>query len=131
MSIDAAQKKTYEALRRGGHWKDLLIALSFVKDLREANILDFLQFNFVVTADNFRDMPNFVTLCEDHAADKIHFTMVIQHQHMTDEFFNKINLRPSTHILTQEFAEVLAHPNLKRPSVDTSCLPKLTPPPYI
>jgi len=61
ISIDAANKETYEKIRRGGKWEQLL------------ENLDYLKFNnkkseaiFVIQIDNFKEIPAFIDFCKEY-----------------------------------------------------------------
>jgi len=77
VSIDAATKEMYERTRRGARWKTLLTNLGFLRGLRHSGAVSRTSINFVVTADNFREMPAFVRLGQEYAVDEIWFTTVL------------------------------------------------------
>lgn len=64
ISVDAATKETYEKIRRGGKWKDLLNAFDIIKDNREL-FLD-ARINMTVMRDNYREIPLFVELASKY-----------------------------------------------------------------
>ena len=61
ISIDAATKETYK-INRGGNFDRLLKNLEFVSNLRKENIIEAFNINFVVQANNFREMRQFIEL---------------------------------------------------------------------
>lgn len=63
ISIDAASKKTYEKVRLGGNWDNLLENLNFLK---AQNLNHRINFQFIVQEKNFRDITKFVNLCENY-----------------------------------------------------------------
>jgi MoaA/NifB/PqqE/SkfB family radical SAM enzyme len=64
LSIDAATKKTYEMIRKGGKWEDLVQSMEMIKTL---NVYD-VAFNFVVMACNHHEIPQFVEMCRQYGA---------------------------------------------------------------
>ncbi len=62
VSIDAAEKETYEKLRLGGSWEVLCDNMEFISSLKASGEISRMSMNFVVQADNFRQMKGFVAL---------------------------------------------------------------------
>ncbi|HOS97492.1 MAG TPA: glycoside hydrolase family 99-like domain-containing protein, partial [Deltaproteobacteria bacterium] len=58
VSIDAADKKTYETIRRGGVWEDLLESLSLIGENREK--FDSVTLNMTVMRENYASIPAFI-----------------------------------------------------------------------
>ncbi len=63
VSIDAATPETYSVNRRGGDWATLRRNLAFVSRLGRT-----LRLCFVVQANNWREMPAFVTMARGYGA---------------------------------------------------------------
>jgi len=78
VSIDGADKATYEQNRLGANWETLQKNMSFVAGLRKDNYLRELTVSFVVQKNNFEQMSEFVKLAKGWVADFVHF------QYMTD-----------------------------------------------
>lgn len=62
ISIDAATKKTYEQVRRGGKWGQLLENLEFLKSKNKQS-----KAMFVIQQDNFKEIPQFIDFCKEYA----------------------------------------------------------------
>jgi len=79
----------YEDVRRPGKWEVLLENLDFVKDNNKETCLQ-----FVLQKNNFRDLPNFIKLCE-----KYNFRGYVQRlwNWNTWENFNEHNVLDLTH----------------------------------
>jgi len=60
VSVDAGTQKVYENVRRPGKWSTLLENLEWLSCNRKNS---YVQLNFVVQKNNFRDLPAFVDLC--------------------------------------------------------------------
>jgi pyruvate-formate lyase-activating enzyme len=117
MSIDGATKDTYEALRRGGKWEDLQVALEFIGNLRATKQINSFHTLFVVQQQNFREMPAFVELCQRHRADYISFNP-LQKWDMPLEEYNSKSMSNPNHPQMAEFLKVLEHPSLQRKHVN-------------
>lgn len=59
VSIDAATKQTYEIVRRGARWEQLHDNLRYLAELDKP-----VQAGFVIQRQNFREMLDFVELCQ-------------------------------------------------------------------
>ena len=62
ISIDAAKKETYEKIRRGGNWDQLLENLDYLRsnNKRAAAV-------FVIQIDNFKEIPAFINFCKEYS----------------------------------------------------------------
>lgn len=59
ISIDAATKKTYESIRRGGNWEKLQENLKFIDTVG----LNYITLSFVVQEGNYRELEAFYDMC--------------------------------------------------------------------
>lgn len=60
LSVDAACRETYEAIRLGGKWQDLLRALEVAHQNRDR--FSYINLNMTVMRANYREIPAFVEL---------------------------------------------------------------------
>ena len=117
MSIDAATRKTYEAVRRGAKWDDLLRGLRLVRTLRDSGDLSEFEATFVVRSANFQDIPAFVDFATDHGATHIQFILLRRWSHISAEEFANQNLADPRHPLHDDFEEILKDDRLQNPRV--------------
>jgi MoaA/NifB/PqqE/SkfB family radical SAM enzyme len=75
ITFDASSAATYEKLRRGGKWKDLLAALTFLKIKKESLGFE-LQTRMVVQLDNFQEISDFYELSKQFGADIIDYARI-------------------------------------------------------
>lgn len=68
VSVDAAEKETYEKLRRGGVWEKLYENLLYIKKLTEEDPKIQLRLNFCVQKDNYKQIPKFMELAKKWGA---------------------------------------------------------------
>jgi MoaA/NifB/PqqE/SkfB family radical SAM enzyme len=64
ISTDAASKKTYEFIRRGGKWEDFLKSLALVREHKER--FSAVTLNMTVMRSNYREIPLFVDFAESY-----------------------------------------------------------------
>jgi sulfatase maturation enzyme AslB (radical SAM superfamily) len=119
ISVDAARAETYEMVRRGGDFNRLLRNLQFLDDFRAVEGETFrIVLRFVVSAMNFREIPEFVNLARRFHADSVLFTIIRNWGSFTDCEFERMNVASSTNPLHGEFVEILNSPELLDPIVD-------------
>jgi tetratricopeptide (TPR) repeat protein/sulfatase maturation enzyme AslB (radical SAM superfamily) len=122
ISMDAATEATYRICRRGGDFARLLSNLAFLDGLRRNEGEKFIWcLEFVVSARNFREMPDFVRLAKRYGADQVLFTAFFN-WHYTAEEFARINVADPCHPWHGEFLEILRAPEINDPMVAVSGL---------
>lgn len=111
ISTDAATQRTYESIRRGGQWLDLLAGLQLVKGLRDAGQLaDGFQLNFVVQPDNLDDVPLMLEFAREHNVTCIMFGMLEPTWMAADsDLYAAVNLSRPDHPLRAKFVQVAEH----------------------
>lgn len=122
MSIDAATQTTYEKVRRGGRWPDLLAALAYIQEVRERGEILQLQLNFVCQADNFREMPAFVDLGLEYKADLVQFAAIASWPHILPDEWARMNVGNPAHPEFSQLCETLQDERMRLPIVDSSAL---------
>ena len=128
ISIDAATEETYKIVRRGGIFSKLLSNLEFIRQLRTKENQNFeLHLLFVVSAYNFREMPEFVRMSKRFDANRISFTAVRNLGHLTEPQFEKINIENPHHPDHLEFLEILKSPVFDEPTVDLASITQFRP----
>jgi len=73
VSVDASRPDTYEKIRRGGKWSDILKSLKFLQNKK-----DTLGFKFntrmIVQQSNFQEVVEFYELCKSYGVDRIEYS---------------------------------------------------------
>jgi wyosine [tRNA(Phe)-imidazoG37] synthetase (radical SAM superfamily) len=119
ISIDAARPETYKVVRRGGDFNRLLRNLEFLDEVRlHEGERFYLELRFVVSALNYREIPEFVTLARRFHADCVLFTVIRNWGSFSANEFEQINVASATNPLCKEFVEILNSPELLDPIVD-------------
>lgn len=110
VSIDAATRETYSENRRPGNWDVLNQNMKFLKSLREANLIESFQVSFVLQANNFREIHDFIKLGKSWSADSIYFSTINNWGTFSNqEYQNRAihrNTHPQHHLLVEELRKV-------------------------
>lgn len=64
ISVDAGSQPVYEDVRRGGSWSVLLENFDYLKSINKNRLT---TLNFAVQKNNFKDLQNFVNLCQHYS----------------------------------------------------------------
>ena len=75
VSIDGGTKTTYEKLRRGGKFENIIDNLKFVSTVKK-NYNFSLRLHFVVQADNYHEIPKMINLAEEYKVDRLYFNKI-------------------------------------------------------
>ena len=104
VSVDAAEKETYERNRRGGDWEILCTNLLFIREWRKRadNKIEFLCLNFVVQENNFKQIEDFVKFGEEYGADVVEFQKLGNWGTFSDKEFKQRNISDPHNDLYEE-----------------------------
>ena len=64
VSVDAATKDTYEKIRVGGKWEDLLKSLSLIRENRDK--FECAGINMTVMRSNYKEIPQFIDMAQSY-----------------------------------------------------------------
>jgi len=116
VSIDAAQKETYEKLRRGGKWETICNNMEYISSLKLSGEIDSLEVSFVVQNENYRQMQDFVALARQWQVGQIHFRRLSNYGTFSpDEYMEKDVFDPKN-LYYEEAVQLLSE--LKRQEKD-------------
>lgn len=115
ISIDATTPETYAFVRRGGTFERLVKNLSFVRDLRRSGEIAFLEFSMVVQSRNFREIPDFIALGSDYAADRVSFQMIRKRDIFSGDEHKEAFIGSPEHRDYEEFVALLRRSDLTAP----------------
>ena len=107
VSVDAACEETYLVNRRGGDWHELMDNLAYLDSTGIP-----LRMNFIVQADNFREMPEFVELASRFDAYYIRFDAINNWGSYTKGEYLERAVHFPQHPQHEELRSVLRHPAL-------------------
>ena len=97
VSIDAASKPTYTENRKPGNWEVLNQNMMFLSTLKKSGLIDCFQISFVVQANNFREMSDFIKLGKTWFVDAVYFSIINNWGTFTDLEYSKRAIHKSTH----------------------------------
>lgn len=118
-SIDAASKETYEKIRIGGKFENIVNNMEFASKLRKKGELSYLRLNFVVQNLNYTEMEDFVRWGLKLGVDEVFFTKILNWGTYTDEQFKEISMFEHDGITPKpELQEVLNRPIMRNRIVD-------------
>ena len=117
ISMDSARPATFEAVRRGGRWPIFFDNIKFIARMRFERRIESLTFSFAYQFANFREMPEFILLCEELRVDWATFEHLVKTEAMTDAEYAERAVHELRHPLYQEFQMLVKNPNFRRPMV--------------
>jgi radical SAM protein with 4Fe4S-binding SPASM domain len=121
ISIDAATEATYLE-NRGGSWQTLWQNIRHLNLVREQQPIE-LHTYFVLQANNYLDLPQFVTLSFDAArADWVHVFHLRNWGTFTDDEYRRRAVHLPTHPEHRLFLHVMQDPRVRHPRVELPTL---------
>jgi MoaA/NifB/PqqE/SkfB family radical SAM enzyme len=127
ISIDAARAETYERLRRPGKWNVLMENLELMARMRAEGRIRHLRINFVVQADNFRELPEFITLGNRLGVDCFWLQRLTNYGSFDESVFAQTDVTSPQHPDHEELLTILRHPSMNDPRIDMAMLLPLLP----
>ncbi len=118
VSCDASTAETYDPIRKGGDWDLLMKNLEHLGKQRVAGKFQHLRMDFVVQAENFHEMADYVDLSKKIGADVTYFMIVRNWGTWTKGEFETKTIWKKTHPKFEEFMTMLRDPRLGDPIVD-------------
>ena len=77
ISVDAWKKETYETLRRGGLYENILANIQKYVQLKKEKYLSCVVVRFVVQTANYQEIPEFIDGMRALGADRMEFTRLV------------------------------------------------------
>ena len=106
VSFDAATDVTYHKIRVNGQWSTLLENVRWARETINAQACATkLSADFVVQADNYREIPAFVELCDSLGIDQIYFQKMWNWGTWPQQIFDAKNIYNTQH---PDYAELVA-----------------------
>ena len=115
LSMDSCEKESFEVIRRGSKWEDLLKALEFIKTIRIENDGLVLISYFTVQQANFRQIPTFIAFCRMHGFQHVQLNMIRNFGSLSQEEFARDNIGDPAHPEFEEFLNIMRSPQLSDP----------------
>lgn len=127
VSIDAACAETYERLRRPAKWSVLMANLQLLAEMRAAGKIAALQINFVVQAENFRELPEFYALGNRLGVDSFWLQRLTSYGSFTETSFLQNDVTAPSHPDHAELLSILRQPFMRDPRMNMEMLMPLLP----
>lgn len=111
VTVDAARPETYEQLRRGGRWEDILSALEWLSDKKRENNMDFV-IRMIVQQANYQEMEEFWHLGQQLGVDHVEYGRILNWQTYiedNDDHFHKHDVFDPQHPEHKSAQHMLAH----------------------
>lgn len=97
VTIDAATCETYEKLRQGGKWSEILSSMQWLKNKKQENNM-LLHTRMVVQKDNYSQILEFYKLSQTFLADVIEYVRLQDWHSMTPEQFIESDVLNPSHL---------------------------------
>ncbi len=111
ISIDAVTKETYEKVRVGGNFEQLMKNLEYLSKIKkETDKISLVEVFFVVQKNNYNEMIDFVKLMKKLDFDKITFSRIENWETYTDEEFKEVSMFDENDNPKKELQKILKDP---------------------
>jgi MoaA/NifB/PqqE/SkfB family radical SAM enzyme len=112
ISFDAATEDTYKKIRVNGQWNQLLDNVRWVQHIIEKNQHPLqITADFVVQLDNYKEIPDFVKLCDQLGITTINFQKMWNWGTWPTEIFEQKNIYNPSHPQYKELIEIFKQAN--------------------
>jgi wyosine [tRNA(Phe)-imidazoG37] synthetase (radical SAM superfamily) len=118
VSTDAANSETYKIVRKGGEWNDFLNGMETIKKLKNKNNKISLSNSFVVSALNYKDIPEFIQFAKRYNSFIIFYKVL--RWTMSEEKFNNLNIFSPKHSLHNELLNILKTIDFQSNNISTT-----------
>ena len=96
ITIDAARADTYEKLRRGGSWQQLLKSMKFLQDKKSSSEMT-LTTRMVVQRDNYKQIKEFYDFSKNFNADLVEYSRLGDWNTYSKEEFSIVDVFNPAH----------------------------------
>lgn len=128
ISIDGATPDTYNRLRLGGDFDDLVKNIEFLSKMPERAQQDIkLNLNMIVQNGNYKEMLPLIDLGESWGVDLISFTYLSNWGTFTQDTYLKEAIHLPSHPDHLEFLKIINQPKFKESHIDLGNLSYLAP----
>lgn len=103
VSVDAATEQTYNKIRQGGKFKNVLCTLAKLDKLKKEKVVRKTGIRFVVQKSNYLEIMDFIRLGEENNVDFIDMTRLVMNESMSMEEFRTESLLDENGILNEEY----------------------------
>jgi MoaA/NifB/PqqE/SkfB family radical SAM enzyme len=124
VSYDSPDPVTYEKLRRGGEWNNLVKSLTWLKHKKKENGMAF-KVRMVVQKDNYKQMKQFYEFSQRFDVDEVQFQRIVNWSTFTTEQFLEVDIFNETSDHYNDALECLKEVNHLKNTVFWHGIPKI------
>lgn len=106
ISLDAAKEETYNKIRVGGDWKKLMKNLDFIANLYYEYLLDYVQLDFVVQQQNYKEIPAYIEKARNYGFG-VYFSRLLNWDTWNENEFNRHDIFNINHPDHEEFLSII------------------------
>lgn len=119
VTVHSFENAAYQLLSGTKYPVDKVIEnLKFMKELREADVINHLEIALVMQERNFRTLPEYIDRCiNEFGADSVRVRRFLPEKAMDENIEWFFDIRNPLHPYHQEYLEVMKHPIFKDPRV--------------
>lgn len=117
ISIDGGRKESYEINRYPAQWEELLERMAFVAGIRAQYPDMNLKLNYVVQANNWRDMKVLIALGNDWGVDVIKFSKIVNWGTYSPTEYRDVCIHEPVHAEYEAFRDYLDDPIFDSPKI--------------
>ncbi len=121
VSVDAATKETYEKVRCGGNFDNLMKNMDFLSELRKENKVSSVKVIMIVQKANYMEIPCFIKWAIDKKFDGVNLSHIRNWGTYDDEYFyEKVSMFDKEGGMKPELSAILKDPICNEPIVHMS-----------
>ena len=124
ITVDAATEKTYNKIRLGGNFNNIINNFEYLSELRKNNKVKYIELIFVVQNSNYREMIDFIKMAKKYNFDKVGFSQISNWGTFTDKEFKKVSMLKKDGKPKRELKKILKNKIFKDPMVNYTNITK-------
>ena len=121
VSVDAATKETYEKVRCGGNFYNLMKNMDFLSGLRKENKIDSVKVIMIVQKANYLEIPDFIKWAKEKCFDGVNLSHIRNWGTYDDVYFyEEVSMFDKSGEMKTELSAILKEPICSDPIVRMS-----------
>jgi len=118
ISVDAGTEETYNVVRRGGNWKQLMANLDFLSEKRKLGEIKYLRLDMIVQKRNYKEMVDLVKIAQRIDSNVYFASVQLWEPAELSKDFDSHAVWKEDHPEHKNFLEILQNPIFDDPRVD-------------
>ena len=121
VSVDAASKGTYEKVRCGGNFDNLMKNMDFLSNLRKENKVSSVKVIMIVQKANYKEIPEFIRWAKEKGFDGVNLSHIRNWGTFEDGYFyEEVSMFDKSGEMKSELSAILKEPICNDPIVHMS-----------